>query len=83
MPLVVFIGAMSSVFVFVATLSFIKTPADNGMRSHVRYVRELLDSRLITAVGWTETRDMQVNGAATGSVGSLLHTRRSLTSEII
>ena len=56
MPLVVYIDAMS-VFA-VVTASFIKIPVDNGMLSHVQYLRELLDSRVISAVGWTDTRDM-------------------------
>ena len=56
MPLVVYIDA-TSVFV-VVTASFVKIPADNGMLSHVQYLREALDSRVLSALGWIDTRDM-------------------------
>ena len=60
-PMLVYIDAMS-VFVAVAA-SFIKIPADNGMLSHVQYLRELLDSRVLTAICWTDTRDLVADGA--------------------
>ena len=59
-PMVAIIDAMS---VFVAcTASYIKIPADNAMLSHVQYVRELLGCRVISALGWSDTRDMLADG---------------------
>ena len=52
-----------SVFVVVTAL-FIKIQAAHGMLSHVQYLRDLFDSRVITAIGWTYTRDMVTGGAA-------------------
>ena len=68
----VYIDAMS---VFVAvTASLIKLPADNGMLSHAQYLRELLDCRVVTAIGLTDTRDMVAHGATNSVVDrSLLH----------
>ena len=57
----IYIDAMS---VFAAlTASFIKIPADNSMLSHVQSMRELVDCRVVTALGWTDTRDMVADGA--------------------
>jgi hypothetical protein len=80
-PLVLYIDAMS---VFAAvTASFVKIPADNGMLTHVQYLRELLDSRVLTGLGWTDTRDMVADGTTKGAVDrQQLHTCMSGTSEI-
>jgi len=80
-PMIIYIDAMS---VFAAvTASFIKIPADNGMLSHVQYLRELLDSRVLTAICWTDTRDMVADGATKGSIDrKQVHTCLSGTSEI-
>jgi hypothetical protein len=60
-PMIICIDAMS---VFAAvTASFINIPADSGMLSHEQYLRELLDSRVLTAIWWTDTRDMVADGA--------------------
>ena len=56
---------------FVAvTASFINIPVEkkDGMLSHVQYLRELLDSRVVTAICWTDTRDMVADGATKGSI---------------
>ena len=50
------------------TASFIKIPADKGMLSHVQYVREHVDSRVLTAISWTDTRGMVADGATKGSI---------------
>ena len=80
-PLVLYIDAMS---VFAAvTASFVKILADNGMLTHVQYLRELLDSRVLTALGWTDTRDMVADGTTKGAVDrQQLHTCMSGTNEI-
>ena len=80
-PLVIYIDAMS--VLAAVTASFIKTPADNGMLSHFQYMRELLDCRVVTALGRTDTRDMVADGATKGAVDrSLLHECMSGTSAI-
>ena len=56
-------------------------PADNGMLSHVQYLKELLESRVISALGWIDSRDMVADGATKGSVDrELLHTCMGGTS---
>ena len=79
--LVVYIDAVS---VFAAvTASFIKIPVDTGNLSHVQYMRELLDCRVITPIGRTDTRDMDADGARKGVVDrSLLHECMTGTSAI-
>ena len=76
-PLVVYIDAMS-VFA-VVTASFIKIRADNGMLSHVQYMRELLDSRVVVAIGWTDTRG-QMEPPKDQLTGGPLHTCMAETS---
>ena len=61
MPLVVFIDA-TSVCAAVAA-SCVKIPVDNGMLPHVQYLRALLDSRVITAICWTDMADGAKKGA--------------------
>jgi len=46
----------------------IKAPAEKGLLSHVQYLRELLDNRLLTALCWWDTRDMTADGMTKGSV---------------
>ena len=71
-----------SVFAAV-TASFIKLPADNGMLSHAQYLPVLLDSRVLTAICWTDTLDMVVDGATKGSIDRRqLHTCMNGTNVI-
>ena len=80
-PLAICIDAVS--VSAAVTASFIKIPADNGMLSHVQCMRELLDCRVVTALGWTDTRDMVADGATKGAVDrNLLHECMSGTSAI-
>eukprot|EP00969_Alexandrium_andersonii_P030925 1350367-Alexandrium_andersonii.AAC.1 len=46
---------------------FAKTPAENGMLSHARYLRELLDTRALKASAWTDTR----GAVAVGTKGAV------------
>ncbi|MFM7983037.1 MAG: hypothetical protein ACKPKO_27310, partial [Candidatus Fonsibacter sp.] len=80
-PMILYIDAMS---VFAAvTASFIKIPADNGMLSYVQHLRELLDTRVLTAIAWVDTRDMVADGATKGSVDrSQLHCCMNGTSTL-
>ena len=57
-----------SVFVAI-TATYIKIPADNGVLSHVQYIRELLDTRVLQRIFWVDTRDMCADGLTKGSVG--------------
>ena len=40
------------------TAAHIKIPAEKSLLSHVQYVRELVDRRVIRYLGWCDTRDM-------------------------
>ncbi len=79
---VTFVLYIDAMRVFAAvTASFVKIPADNGMLTHVQYLRELLDSRVLTALGWTDTRDMVADGTTKGTVDRHhLHTCKSGTN---
>eukprot|EP00969_Alexandrium_andersonii_P293637 12978856-Alexandrium_andersonii.AAC.1 len=53
------------------------------MLSHVQYLRELLDTRTLKALVWTDTRDMVADGAAKGAVDrELLHLAMGGTSRV-
>jgi len=66
MPMVLQVDALS---VFAAiTATFVKTPAEKGLLSHVQFVRELLDTKVLTALMWVDTRDMLSDGLTKGSV---------------
>jgi hypothetical protein len=54
-----------SMFAAVTASFFFKIPVGNGMLTHVQYLRELLDSRAPTALGWTGTRNMVTIGTTT------------------
>ena len=66
MPLIVCIDA-TSVYVACAA-SYIKIPAFNGTRSHVQYLCELLDIRVLSAPCWVGTSDILADGATQGAV---------------
>merc|ERR1712242_334460 len=65
-PMALYVDAQG---VFVAiTSTYIKIPADNGVLSHIQYVRELLDTRVLQWLFWVDTRDMCADGLTKGSV---------------
>ena len=65
-PLALYLDAMS---VFAAiTATFIKIPAEKSLLSHVQYVRELLDRKVLKYLFWIDTRDMYADGLTKGSV---------------
>jgi hypothetical protein len=71
-----------SMFAAVAA-SFVNIPADNGMLTHGQYFRELLESSVPTARGWTDTRDTVADGTTRRAVyRHQMHTCLSGTSEI-
>ena len=46
----------------------IKVPTEKSLLSHVQYVRELLDIRLLKIIVWMDTRDMVADGLTKGAV---------------
>ena len=64
--MVLYIDAMS-VFASV-TAVYAKTPADNSVLIHVLYLRELLNHKVLSAIAWTDTRDMIADGLTKGTV---------------
>ena len=56
-----------SVFAAV-TATFLKIPAEKSLLSHVQYLRELLDTMVIEALLWIDTRDMIADGLTKGAV---------------
>ena len=56
-----------SVFVSITSTS-IKVPADNGVLSHIQYIRGLLDTKVLQWIFWVDTRDMCADGLTKGSV---------------
>ena len=71
-PNVIYIDALS-VYASV-TATYIKAPAEKGLLSHIQYMRELLDNRVLDAICWQDTRDMAADGLTKGSVDrALLH----------
>ena len=66
MRMVLAIDAMS---VFAAvTATQVKEPAEKALWSHVQYLRELLDTRVLDELWWLDTRDMGSDGLTKGSV---------------
>jgi len=64
--LALYVDAMS---VFAAvTATFLKIPAEKSLLSHVQYIRELLDTHVLDALLWLDTRDMIADGLTKGSV---------------
>jgi hypothetical protein len=65
-PYVLYLDALS-VYASV-TATFIKTPADNSVLFHLKYVRELLDNHVLSALCWADTRDMIADGLTKGTI---------------
>ncbi len=65
-PMALQIDAMS-VFA-AATATYIKHPAERGLLSHVRFIRELLDTGVLKALIWIDTRDTSRDCLTKGSV---------------
>ena len=56
-----------SVFAAVAT-TFVKITAEKLLLSHDHYLRELLDTNVLEALIWIDTRDMIADGMTKGAV---------------
>ena len=54
--------------------TFVKTPAEKSLLTHVQFLREALERGMISVLLWIDTRDMISDGLTKGSVGrELLH----------
>ena len=51
------------------TATFIKTPAEKSLLTHVQFLREILDRGTLSAILWIDTRDMIADGLTKGAVG--------------
>ena len=51
------------------TASVTKKPAEKSLLTHVLYLRELLDAKVIQFLAWIDTRDMAADGLTKGAVG--------------
>ena len=61
--------AIDAMSVFAAvTATQVKEPAEKALWSHVQYLRELLDTRVLDELWWLDTRDMGSDGLTKGSV---------------
>ena len=65
-PMALYVDAQS-VFVSI-TSTVIKVPADNGVLSHIQYIREFLDTKVLQWIFWVDTRDMCADGLTKGSI---------------
>ena len=50
------------------TATFVKIPTEKSLLSHIQYIRELLDTKVLEALVWLGTRDMIAGGLTKGSV---------------
>ena len=66
MPMVLMIDALSVYAAITAT--YIKHPAEKSLLSHIQFIREMLDSGVLDALLWIDTRDMLADGLTKGSV---------------
>ncbi len=47
---------------------FVKVPAEKSLYALIKYIREMLDERVITALAWLDARDMCSDGLTKGIV---------------
>ena len=65
-PCALYLDAMSVTAAISAT--FVKIPADNSAYMQCLYIRELLDTKVLGALVWQDTRDMIADGLTKGAV---------------
>ena len=53
-------------------LSRLKLQVEHGLLPQVQHLHESMDSRVITAIGWVDTRDMVADAASKGVVDLIL-----------
>ena len=66
MPMVLMIDALSVYAAITAT--YIKHPAEKSLLSHIQFIREMLDSGVLDALLWIDTRDMLADGLTKGTI---------------
>ena len=66
MPMVLYLDALSVYAALTAT--FQKIPADQSVLIHCLYLRQLLQDKVLGALGWCDTRDMHADGLTKGTV---------------
>ena len=64
--LIVVLDAMSVVAAIAAPT--IKTPAENGLLVHLKWMREQLDTNQLWCICWVDTRSMAADGLTKGTV---------------
>ena len=63
---VICVDAMS---VFSAiTAQYVKAPSERSLISHVQWLRELLDHKVLNHIAWVDTRDMHSDGVTKGKI---------------
>jgi hypothetical protein len=67
--------ALDAMSVYAATTAGnVKEPAEKALYNHVLYLRELLDTDVLDALWWIDTRDMAADGLTKGAVErTILH----------
>jgi hypothetical protein len=65
-PMVLYLDAQSVYAAIIATI--VKVPAEKSLYAHLKYIRELLDNRVLEALVWIDTRDMTADGLTKGNV---------------
>ena len=71
-PVALYLDAKSVFGVVTATC--VKIPAEKSLLTHVQYLREMLDHRVLRYLLWLDTRDMGADGLTKGAViRTLLH----------
>ena len=68
--LILILDAMSVVAAVAAPT--IKTPAENGLLLHLKWVREQLDTNQLWAICWVDTRSMAADGMTKGAIAEAL-----------
>ena len=65
-PMILILDAYS---IFSATTAgHVKIPADSSLLAHLQYLRELLDTGILSELWWCDTRDMLSDGLTKGQV---------------
>ena len=66
-PIGLYVDAKSVYAAISAT--FVKTPAEKSLLTHVQFLREALERGMISVLLWVDTRDMISDGLTKGTVG--------------
>ena len=50
------------------TAQHVKAPAEGNLLGHIQFLRELLDTGVLSQIAWVDTRDMVSDGLTKGSI---------------